>query len=219
MRCSRDVLERWWRSARVAIVSVTCLAAAGGDPGIAQSGAGDSPARRFLSRLERAGRAEAAFSRTATDPLSGKPAVTRGEIALEPPDRLLLGFAGSGERIAIRGDGGEWVQPRLRQMLTLDRSHAEMARQWWSILLGGEAVSLSPMGGGRWRARLRDAASDEASEALVTFDQRGFPVRLDVDEFGTRSVYRFSGWRFAKARGRTAFTIRAPEGYEVVALP
>jgi hypothetical protein len=179
-----------------------------------------APARGFLERLERSGRAEARFSRTSVDPLSGKPVTLRGDLALEPPDRVSLAFPASGERIVVREDGGEWLQPGLRQMMTLDRDRAEMARRWWAILLGDDsAVGLTRVGEGQWRVTLRGVPADEAQDALVTFDKAGLPVRLEVEEAGARSVYRLSGWRFLRPRGRAAFVMRAPAGFEVVALP
>lgn len=179
-----------------------------------------NPARRFAQRVANAGRAEARFSRSFADPLAGRAHTVRGEIAVEPPDRVSLSFPATGERIVVRSDGGEWLQPGLRQMLTLDRERAGAARRVWNVLLGEDGDrSARRAADGRWQVTLGDSTDGVAETAWVTFDGAGSPVKIEVEESGTPTVYGFTGWRFAKPRGRAAFVLKAPAGYEVVTLP
>jgi hypothetical protein len=179
-------------------------------------------AAALAARLHSTGRAEAHFERRATDPLTGRLRVARGEIAFEPRDRVSLKFPSTGERITVRADGGEWLQPALHQMLLLDSAHASVASRWWGALLpgGGQGVVARDLGRGRALLIASGADSSGADSAWVWLDGRGLPARLEVrEEAGSPTVYRLSGWRFPRARGVSAFRIEAPAGYEVVKLP
>jgi outer membrane lipoprotein-sorting protein len=179
-------------------------------------------ARALESRLRSSGRAEARFERSAPDPMGGKPRVVSGTIALEPPDRIALRFTATGERIALRADGGEWLQPKLHQMLELGADRAAAASRWWGALLPGgrDAVRVRDLGPSRGLLVASSGDSASADSAWVWLDARGLPSRLEVNEEpGARTIYRLSGWRFARARGAPSFRIEAPAGYEVVRLP
>jgi hypothetical protein len=178
-------------------------------------------ARALAAQLEKSGRAEALFERSTVDPLSGKPRTVKGRIALEPPDRVALELPASGERITVREDGGEWLQPRLSQMIVLGGDRASAAMRWWSALLpsAGDAFVARDLGGGRWLLVAPARRGWAADTARVTLDGRGLPARLEITESESApTVYRISNWRFSRPRGRAAFVLQAPAEYEVVNL-
>jgi hypothetical protein len=166
----------------------------------------------FSERLRRAGRAVAAFERTATDLLDGTRTAASGTVTLEAAGRASVAFS-TGERVVVRGDGGEWLQPALRQMIRLGPAGAARARSWWDAVLAAEGGARSRDG----RQVLRSA--DGADSAFVTWGRGGLPTRLDYQEGAVRVSFRFRSWRFSAARGDAAFRITAPRGYEVVDLP
>ena len=179
-------------------------------------------ARGLADRLRGKGRAEATVERKALDALTGKWRSARGRIALEPPDRALLEFPASGERIALRADGGEWLQPALGQMLRLGPANAAAARRWWELLLPGAGSRFAEvrLGAGRFAVVRREDAAGGADTARVALDREGLPARLEYRvEGGARIAYRLSAWKFSAARGRSAFVIQPPESLEVVDLP
>ena len=184
----------------------------------AASPAAEDPGRELSRRLARSGSGEARFERVTADALSGRDVRVRGRIVLEPPDRVLLRFESTGERLSLRGDGGEWLQPSLRQMIVLTAAQAGAARAWWAVLAGAapEGITIRPDGAHRFVLRSGEAAG---TTARLTLDRAGLPASLDLDEDGSRSAYRFSAWTFAAARGRSAFVQKAPSGFEVVRLP
>ena len=180
-----------------------------------------NPGAEFARRLRAAGRAEARFERAARDPVSGRELLSRGRLALELPDRALLRFDASGERLAVRGDGGEWLQPALRQMILLGSERAAGARLWWTVLMGEErgAIAIRREARRRFILRPAGAASAGADSARLILDRAGLPAELELEEGGGPSRYRFSAWVFRRPRGRPAFVLAAPAGYEVVRLP
>jgi hypothetical protein len=207
--------------ALVAVVDGTALAARSSSRS-APTGGEPAPGRVLIERLRSAGRAEASFQRAVFDPLSGKIETVRGELVLEPPDRVSLRFPSTGERVTLRSDGGEWLQPRLKQMLRLGPERATAARRWWEMLLPDRegVVVARPLGAARYLLVARAIEAAPAESAWVSLDARGLPASLEIDEGATtRTVYRFSPWRFPKPRGRGAFVIEAPAGFEVVSLP
>ncbi|HEY2956215.1 MAG TPA: hypothetical protein VGK89_13335 [Candidatus Eisenbacteria bacterium] len=194
---------------------VLALACAAAPPAALES------ARALGTRLSAGGRAEAEIERRALDPFSGTWRSVRGRVTLEPPDRALLEFPATGERIALRGDGGEWLQPGLKQMLRLGPGNAAAARRWWELLLpaGGARFREVALGGRRFALVPRDAEAG-GDTAWIALDPRGLPARLEYqDEAGARIEYRLRGWRFPRARGRAGFVIAAPDSYQVVELP
>ncbi len=189
------------------------------------SAAGESPTaekrleatRVLVQRLVGSGRCEASVMLVVEDPMGGPPRVQRGTLALEPPSRVRLDFA-NGERIAVRGDGGEWLQPAQRQMIRLGSGQAGLVSWLWDLFLKG--------GQGRFHERAAGArrfvltAGDDArglpDTIGIVVDARGLPAALEIRDAGLgETLYRFSGWRFAKPRGATAFELRAPAGFTV----
>ncbi len=181
-----------------------------------------SSARVIALRLRASGRAVASLERRAEDPVSGRTRVIRGRLALEPPDRALLEFPDTGERIALRGDGGEWLQPALSQLLRLGPRNAAAGMRWWALLLPGGAARFGERAISARRYAVISPAGGEfgADTAWVSLDPRGLPSRLEFgDATGGRVTYRFSGWRFERPLGRMGFVLEAPKDCSIVDLP
>lgn len=181
--------------------------------------AAESVVRRALhAKLRGSGRAEVALRVTQPDPLGGRERVLHATLALEPPNRARLEIAASGEKLTMRGDGGEWLQPRAKQVLRLRPEHGALALRWWQALLDpGASWSERRLPDGRWRVVLRGDEFD-ADSTDVTLGADGLPARLDrVGEGG--GSYRLSGWRFVRSRGEASFRLRTPPGFEAVDLP
>jgi len=175
---------------------------------------------RLGARLRARGRAECTFTRTAVDPWSSRTVTTRGRLALEPPDRARLDLPATGERITLRGDGGEWVQPRLQQVITFSPGQAAAARRWWQLLIDGAApgITATPRSG---RVVLLVSSANDAGpdSARLVLDAAGLPARLEVPDAGGRTEFRFSGWTFPAPRGAAAFQQATPPGYDRVEAP
>jgi hypothetical protein len=169
--------------------------------------------------LRAAGRAECGFTRVATDAFSGRPLRTRGRLTLETPDRSRLEFPTTGERITLRGDGGEWLQPKLRQMIVFGPGRAATARRWWQLLIDGAApgIEVTPRGGRTLSLRTTGGAGPDS--ARLELDAAGLPVRLVVPDGDAVIEYRFTGWSFRAGRGVAEFRQRAPSQFERVELP
>lgn len=199
-------------------------------------GAAPAPARaleatRALSAgLARTGRAEATLSWSVPAPPGRAAAALRGVLAIEPPELARLDIAATGERITLRADGGEWLQPQLQQFVKLDVRHSVAAMRWWRLLAGvkpaaGARTAVAPCeerrhGAGHYRLVVPATPWAEADSADVWLDARGLPNRLELaDGMGGRSVYRMSGWRFVRAKGVSAFKLIAPPGVETVEMP
>lgn len=207
-----------WSRIGLALVLAFAAFASGANPVRATSTL--ESARGMATRLRGAGRAEAEVEQRARDVFTGKVRSIRGRLALEPPDRALLEFPATGERIALRGDGGEWLQPGLGQMLRLGPGNAAATRRWWELLLpgAGERFEEKKLGGGRFVVVRKDERG--ADTAWVALDAQSLPARLEYDSpGGGRIEYRLRGWKFSRARGRSAFVIVAPESVQVVDLP
>ncbi len=145
--------------------------------------------RGLLARLKAAGRAEARVTTTVQDPIAGHAQTTTGRLALELPRHARLDFAG-GESLTLRDDGGDWLQPRARQLVRSGPRSAEAVMRWSALL------------------------------QRVWLGKDGLPARLELaTAAGETSSVRLGGWRFTRARGRRAFVLSAPEGFEVVELP
>jgi len=138
------------------------------------AGTGASPAtapglastRTLVARL-RAGRGEAAVTVTRGDPLGGPDRVDQGQVALEPPDRVRLDFAKTGERIALRGDGGEWVQPAAKQLVRIRREQAGLATWLWEVFLAGGSEAFAERSSGERRFTLEPRTYEVAPESAV----------------------------------------------------
>ncbi len=176
--------------------------------------------RVLVGRLRASGRVEVRIERLALDPISGSTQAMRGVLALEPPHRADIVFPATGERITVRADGGEWLQPALRQMIRLGAGDAAGITRWWDLLMGPDPGEFNArqIGARRWVV-VAAARGGPADSAWITLAADGLPVRLEVEETpGARAMYRFREWTFLKPRGRQAFIINPPPGYEVVRL-
>ena len=175
----------------------------------------------LLARLRATGRAEAAVETQVEDLLSGKTRIVRGRLALELPHRARLDFP-AGESLTLREDGGDWLQPHTRQLVRSGPRSAEAAMRWSALLLesGSEDFRERPLAGRGYELAPtgRDSASGERQRLWL--GANGYPARVEiVNPGGERRAYRLSGWRFIHARGRAAFVLRAPPGFETVDLP
>jgi hypothetical protein len=212
----REVIAAGRVSLRVSVVLCCALAQlAGATP---SPGATPTPASRALvNRMGATGRAEASLIQRVPDPLGGPGAERRGRLALERPDRVRLDYEG-GESVTLRRDGGEWLQPRLTQMLVFDSTGAGAAQSAWDLLLGrDDAIAAHAVGAGRWRLRPMHPDPDLPDSVEIVLDPNGLPKRLVSWVAGERSLeFEISGWRFPHAKGRPDFVLKAPPGYEVI---
>lgn len=183
--------------------------------------AAPTEATRVLSaRLRRSGRAEATLVWQAPGIALGGSTTQRGALALEPPALARLDVAGAGERITLRADGGEWLQPALHQLVLLKPRHSVAAMRWWRTLAGSGGALERRLGAGHFRLTVSATPTAAADSADVWLDARGLPARLELDDGRAgRVVYRLSGWRFTRARGVAGFRLAAPPGVETVELP
>lgn len=209
------------RLARLALAVV--IAGLAGAPGAPVAAEDATVVTRALVRKLKAGSGEVAFERVAPDPMSGTSTTTRGTLTLEPPDRAALRFTATGERITLRGDGGEWLQPPLRQLVRFDRERATAALRWWQLMLDARSAAgfeALPRGPRTWTVVVRGGRGEPGDSARVRLAADGLPDRIAIDEgLGMIAEYRLRNWRFGPARGRAAFTVAPPKGYEVVELP
>ena len=212
-------------SARLSAVILLVVFSASLPPaaGAARSGAGAPLATaRALARAMKGGRsAEAAVSYQLADPMGGPARAMRGRVKVESPDRVRLDFAAGGERIALRGDGGEWLQPAAKQLLRISSERAGSALLWWRVLLpeSGESFREDTLRAGVFRLAPRDSAASPV-RIKVRLDAAGLPVELAVDGMSDQPVvYRLSGWKFSPGRGAAAYRLSAPAGFTIVDLP
>jgi outer membrane lipoprotein-sorting protein len=193
----------------------------GSAPSAAPGAASTLEATRALAAgLKRTGRAEVTLGWDVAGVTGGPPQRVRGALAVEPPDRARLDVAGTGERITLREDGGEWLQPSVHQLVILKPRHSVGAMRWWRLLAGGTAATERKLGTGRYRLLVAATPTSDADSADVSLGAGGLPERLELDDgAGGHLVYRLSGWKFTPARGAAAFRISAPPGTETVELP
>lgn len=206
------------------------LAAAGGAdgppvgaaPGATRAKGGLVATRTLVARLAAVGRGEAALTLTRHDPMGGPALIVRGRLALEPPDRVRLDFPTTGERIAVRREGGEWIQPAARQMVRLKPEQTDLAAGLWEVFLSGgnEHFTERRVGGGRFVLEARAPEEGLPGSIHVALDARGLPAALEMTDASGDSVrYAFRAWRFTRASGAEAFVLQPPPGYAVVDLP
>lgn len=230
-----SVCMRWFiRWGRPAVLLL--LAVAGAMPAHALEST-----RALAAGLARTGRAEATLSWSVVGPPGSSAGAMRGVLAVEPPALARLDIAATGERITLREDGGEWLQPRLQQFVKLDARHSVAAMRWWRLFAGSApargAAGTPPKGAADGAARAVAFAETKlgpahyrlvipatpwagADSADVWLDARGLPGRLELaDGMGGHTTYRLSAWRFVRARGMAAFRLTAPPGVETVELP
>ena len=188
-------------------------------PGASTASALEST-RALAAGLKRTGRAEVTLVWQVAGVTGGPPQRMHGALAVEPPDRARLDVAGTGERITLREDGGEWFQPSVHQLVILKPRHSVGAMRWWRLLAGGSGASERKLGTGRYRLVVAATPTADADSADVSLGAGGLPERLELDDgAGGHLVYRLSGWKFTPARGAAAFRITAPAGTETVELP
>jgi hypothetical protein len=173
--------------------------------------------RALAARMGATGRAEANLTQRVPDPLGGPAAERRGKLALERPDRVRLDYEG-GESVTLRRDGGEWLEPRLTQMLIFDSTGVGAAQRAWNLLLGrDDEIAEHANGPQRWRLRPIHPEPEFPDSIEIVLDTAGLPKQLVSWVGGERSVeFQISGWRFPRAKGRPAFVLEAPAGYEVI---
>ncbi len=201
---------------------VLVVAAILGVAGLREASAADDVMGTLGRRLAASGRGEVSFERTAPDPFGGAPTRIAGRLALEPPDQAELRFPATGERLTLRADGGEWLQPGLEQLVRFERHHASSALRWWQAVLGARADDLvrRSVGNREWLLIAPAAKGIPADSVRVRFSAQGLPERLEVHEGSdTPSVYAFGAWKFSRARGASAFVVEAPKGFAVVPAP
>lgn len=174
----------------------------------------------LLAGLARTGRAEALLSWSVPGPPGALSETMSGALALEPPDLARLDVRGNGERITIRGEGGEWLQPAMKQLIKLTPRHSVAAMRWWRLFVSGTGAIERQLAPRRYRLTIEGTPQAAADSADVWLDARGLPSRLELsDGMGGKQVYRLAAWRFAKPKGVAAFRLSAPPGVEVVEMP
>jgi len=184
----------------------------------ARAATAPTSARPLIDRMTKAGRAEARVVLTVSS--AGDSASSRrATLALEPPDRLRLDYAVDGERLTARGDGGEWLQPELRQMLTMSAAQARQAAALWDVVRSrGSSFTERRLGTRRWRLTMTDPGA-ESESLVVTVGPDRLPSRIETQVGDLHWTIRLSGWRFTAPQGREGFVLHAPAGYEVMAMP
>ena len=73
--------------------------------------------RALVRALARQGHAEATLRYAVPSASAGAPRSVSATLAVEPPDRARLDVLATGERITLRQDGGEWLQPQMKQVV------------------------------------------------------------------------------------------------------
>lgn len=203
-----------------AALALWCAGVATGASGApaAPPAAHDSRLAPFFTRVRGAGRAEVRIERRAFDPAAAREHVTRGRVALEPPECARVDFDG-GETVTLREDGGEWLQPQLRQLVRLSAARARSALGWCDLLIGPDgAIVQRDLPDGRVLLVRRDEA--ESDSAWVTLDTRGQPAQLAFRAGADEAErVKLKGWSFGAPRGHAAFRLAPPHDYEVVELP
>jgi hypothetical protein len=167
--------------------------------------------RALQEKLAATGRAEARVALTTGG------VTQHGRIAFEPP-RLARLDLDDGETLTLHGDGGEWVQPRHRQVVHGGAQSAAAALTWWMAFVDPTGFHERVVRAGTWDITPPDSLG--AGHARVRLDARGLPARLVITSgAGETSVAALSGWRFSRPRGRGAFVARTPAGFEDVSVP
>lgn len=179
--------------------------------------------RALAASLAHSGRAEATLTWSVASLPGSAPRALRGTLAVEAPDLARLDVTGTGERITLRADGGEWLQPELKQFVLLTPRHAVAAMRWWRLMAGSTGAagaSERKLGPRHYRLLVPATPGAQADSADVWLDAHGLPARLTLaDGLGGQSGYRLAGWRFTHAKGGAAFRLTAPPGVETVEMP
>ena len=173
----------------------------------------------LVDRLSRSGHAETRIGQTISS--EGETLRSaRGRLSLEPPDRLRIDFDG-GEKVTMRKDGGEWIQPGVRQMLVLKPGQAQAAVSIWRTFLSGGAQAFHErvLGARRFQLVSRDTSSGLPDSVQVEQGADRLPARIELWVGGEQWSLHLSRWTFAHARGDSAFKLHAPSGYQVFDWP
>jgi hypothetical protein len=172
----------------------------------------------FLSRLVANGRAAVRIERH-VHAADGEDAVS-GRLTLEPPDRARLDFDRTGEKVTLRADGGEWLQPKLKQCVRLGPARARVALEWWDLFMTPQRERFIERKLSAGRVMIVRAGESAAPDTAWVTLRGDLPAALEIAEpGGGRSAYGFSNWKFSRAHGRADFELAAPHGWESVDLP
>jgi hypothetical protein len=174
----------------------------------------------LVKKLQTSGRGEATLTQTVV--ASGETLrADRGRLSLEPPDRMRIDFKTSGEQVTMRADGGEWMQPSLRQLLVLRPEQAQAVVATWRAFLDGGAATYREISRGPRRYRLVPLSESEGSADSIDVELGSdqLPRRLQMWVGEQHWWLTLGSWTFAKPKGSTAFTLRAPAGYSVFEWP
>jgi len=205
-------------TARAAGILVAVLALAGAPPRALPAEPLVST-RALLAALRPAGRAEATLRLGRRDPLTGDSTSLRGRLVLEQP-RLARLELEDGERLTLREDGGDWLQPATRQLVRAGARSAAGALVWWGALLDPRATGIQERRLGPREFLLSRADAGDARTQRIALGADGLPRRLTVETgAGERVEYLLTRWRFTRPRGPADFRLAAPAGYEVVEMP
>jgi hypothetical protein len=178
-----------------------------------------SASRALVAGLASSGRAEATLRLSRLDPLSGRTNVVRGRLILELP-RLARMELEDGQRLTLRGDGGDWLQPATRQLVRAGPRSVAGALVWWGALLDPQAMGVQERLVGPRQYVLTRPGAGEVLTQRIELGVDGLPRRLTVEmSLGERAEYRLTRWRFVRSRGPADFVLKAPKGFEVVELP
>jgi hypothetical protein len=175
--------------------------------------------RALLAGLERSGRAEANVRLERRDPLTGRLVVVQGHLALELP-RLARLELRDGERLTLREDGGDWLQPETHQLIRAGVRATSDLLSWCGALLDprGERMVERKVGPQTYALSPDSVAGQPAQRVELGAD--GLPRRVVVASSPEESIeYLLSRWRFVRPRGRADFVLEPPRGCEVVELP
>ena len=174
----------------------------------------------LVKRLQTSGRGEATLAQTVVS--AGETLrADRGRLSLEPPDRMRIDFQTSGEKVTMRADGGEWIQPSMKQLLKLRPEQAQAAVSTWRAFMDGGAATYRETARGSRRYRLVPLEpSDGTADSIdVELGADGLPRRLQLWIADQRWLLTLGSWTFGKPKGSPAFTLRAPSGYSVFEWP
>lgn len=175
--------------------------------------------RALLEGLRARGRGEATLRLSRFDPLSGRAVARRGRLILELPRFARLELE-DGECLTLREDGGDWLQPAVRQLVRAGSRSAAGALVWWGALLDPQAAGIEERKVGAREYLLVQPGGGGAPAQRIELGADGLPRRLTVEPGqGEKVEYRLTRWRFVRARGRADFVLAAPAGFEVVEMP
>ena len=201
------------------ILLCALLGVSGARPVVAAVAAPLGSSRALLAGLRSSGRAEATLRLSRMDPLSGRTSSVRGRLILELP-RLARLELEDGQRLTLREDGGDWLQPATRQLVRAGTRSAAGVLVWWGALLDPQATGVRERKVGTRQFVLTQPGAGEALVQRIELGADGLPRCLTVEMSpGERVQYRLTRWRFVRPRGPADFVLEAPAGFEVVELP